>query len=130
MTALPLSRWELQNPQQLAELLTTAQTWKEIEALGKAYPDWKREAWELLSPEKREYIQQLKQWKDCPTAQKFPLGCTVERINSTQGLTGQVISYWSAYGVDYVMFRVGQDIDWCQAIFLKRVKADNQSSEN
>lgn len=125
MTALPLSPWELQNPEQLAELLSAAQTWKEIEALAKAYPDWKREAWELLSPEKREYIQQLKRWKDCPAAQKFPLGCTVERINSAQGLTGEVISYWSAYGIDYVTFRVEQDIDWCRATFLRRVKAES-----
>ena len=130
MAALPLSRWELETPQQLAELLTTAQTWKEVEALGQAYSHWKREAWELLSPEKREYIQLLKQWKDCPTAQKFPPGCTVERVNSTQGLTGQVINYWSAYGIDYVTFRVGPDIDWCRVSYLRRVNLENKSSEN
>ncbi|MEL7037283.1 MAG: hypothetical protein AAFO04_16905 [Cyanobacteria bacterium J06592_8] len=130
MTALPLSHWELQNPQQLAELLTTAQTWKEIEALGAAYPQWKREAWESLSTEKQEYIKQLKKWKDYQAAQKFPLGCTVKRINSTQGLSGQVISYWSAYDIDYVTFKVGDDIDWCRATFLQRVNLEEESSEN
>ncbi|MDY7021712.1 MAG: hypothetical protein SWJ54_10175 [Cyanobacteriota bacterium] len=130
MTALPLSRWELQSPQQLADLLATAQTWKEIEALGAAYPQWKRKAWELLSPEKQDHIHQLKKWKDYPAAQKFPLGCTVERINSTQGLTGQVISYWSAYDIDYVTFKVGDDIDWCRVTFLQKVNLEEEFSEN
>lgn len=124
MTALPLSRIQLQNPQQLAEQLTAAQTWKEIEVLGQIPSDLKKAAWALLSPEKREYIQQLKQWKDCPIAQKFPPGCTVERINSTQGLTGQVLRYWSAYGIDYVTFQVGPDIDWCRAADLRRVQVE------
>ncbi|NEO26529.1 MAG: hypothetical protein F6K03_06430 [Kamptonema sp. SIO4C4] len=121
MSALPIPDFQLNSPEDLAELLRDVQTWQEVEALTTAYAHWKVKAWELLSEEEKERLQTLKQWKDYAIAQKFPPGCTVQRLNDTQGLTGQVIKYWQAYGVDYITFQVGDDIDWCRASNLKKM---------
>lgn len=122
MSALPIPDFELHSPQELAKLLKSAKTWPEIEALTTAYGHWKVKAWELLAQSDRQRIQALKQYKDFTAiAQKFPLGCTVQRLNDTQGLTGEVTQYWRAYGVDYITFQVGEDIDWCQVSNLTRI---------
>ncbi|MDY7014879.1 MAG: hypothetical protein SVX43_15000, partial [Cyanobacteriota bacterium] len=113
--------FELQSPAELAETLKQALKWTEIEALSAAYPHWKAEAWELLSGDDRDRIKLLKRWKNHPVAQKFPLGCCVQRFDNSEGKRGKVINYWSAYGIEYVTFRVGEDIDWCRAQYLKRI---------
>jgi hypothetical protein len=122
MSALPLSDLEPHSPEELAQYITSAQSWKEIELLTTAYSDWKVAAWGLLSEADQSRIKQLKRWANHPVAQKFPLGCGVERISSTQKQVGTVIEYWSAYGIDYITFKVGVDIDWCRASYLKRTK--------
>jgi hypothetical protein len=119
MSALALSTFELHSPTQLAEALKQSPKWTQIEALTSTYAHWKAEAWELLSGEDRDRIKLLKRWKDHPVAQKFPLGCSVQRYDDSQAQRGKVINYWSAYGIDYVTFRVGEDIDWCRAQYLK-----------
>ncbi|MDY6781224.1 MAG: hypothetical protein SW833_01485 [Cyanobacteriota bacterium] len=121
MSALALSAFELHSPTELAEALKQSLKWTQIEALTSTYPHWKAEAWDLLSGDDRDRIKLLKRWKDCPAAQKFPLGSSVQRHDNTQGQRGKVINYWSAYGIDYVTFRVGEDIDWCRAQYLKRI---------
>lgn len=122
MSALPIPDLEPHSPEELAQYIISAQSWKEIEVLTTAYSDWKVAAWGLLSEADRSRIKQLKQWAYHPVAQKFPLGCAVERVGSTQKQVGTVISYWSAYGIDYITFQVGVDIDWCRASYLKRIK--------
>ncbi len=120
MSALPIPDLEPHNPQELAQYIASAQSWKEIEVLTTAYSEWKAAAWQLLSETEQARVKCLKQWKDNPIVQKFPLGCKVERMNSTQNLVGTVTHYWTAYGVDYITFQVGPDIDWCRANALKR----------
>lgn len=121
MSALPLSDFELHSAEELAQYLQSASTWREIESLVDAYAHWKVDAWKLLSKSEQDRIQELKQWKDHDVAQKFPLGCKVQRLNDTQGCQGTVVNYWSAYGIDYVTFKVGPDTDWCRATNLKRI---------
>ena len=120
MSALPLADLELQTPQELAQCIASAQSWKEIEVLTTAYSDWKVAAWELLSEQDQAKVKCLKQWKDHPILQKFPLGSKVQRIDSHQQFVGTVMNYWNAYGVDYITFQVGPDTDWCRASALKR----------
>ncbi|MGB3532309.1 MAG: hypothetical protein WBA13_02205 [Microcoleaceae cyanobacterium] len=122
MSALPLPDLEPHSPEELAQYIISAQSWKEIEVLTTAYSDLKVAAWGLLSEADQIRIKQLKQWKDNPVALKFPLGCGVERVSSNQKQVGTVINYWSAYGIDYITFQVGSDIDWCRASYLKRTK--------
>lgn len=119
MSAQPLLKFEIQTAAELAEYLRSATTWREVEALTQNYAHWKLEAWKLLSEAEKERIKYLKHWQDHPVSQEFPPGCLVQRINSNKGLVGKVLNYWSAYGIDYVTFQVGQDIDWCRASFLK-----------
>lgn len=119
MTALPIPEFKLHDPQELAGYLRSAQTWKEIEALTADYPQWKAQAWELLSGGDRDRIKLLKQWADCPIAKQFPLGSIVQRLDDPESQSGEAIAYWHAYGIDYITFRVGDDIDWCRASHLQ-----------
>lgn len=121
MSAVALSTFELHSPAELAECLKQALKWTEIEALTSTYSEWKVEAWKLLPESDRDRIKLLERWKDHPIAQKFPLGCIVQRLNDIEGQRGKVINYWSAYGFEYITFRVGEDIDWCRAQYLKRI---------
>jgi hypothetical protein len=123
MSALALSDFELRSAADLAECLKQALKWTEIEALTSAYPQWKVEAWHLLLESDRDRIKLLERWKDHPVAHKFPLGCLVQRSNDTEGQRGKVVNYWIAYNIEYVTFRVGEDIDWCRAQCLKRLAA-------
>ncbi len=122
MTALPIPDFELESPQALAALLAEAETWREVEGLTHQYSHWKVEAWQLLSEPQMERLKLLQQWQHSPMAQKFPPGATVQRLDDTEGLMGEVKTYWQAYGVDYVTFWVGPDVDWCRASNLKRVQ--------
>ena len=122
MSALPLPKFEIQTASQLVDYLQSAVSWREVEALTLHYPDWKNEAWEMLSEEDRERIKALKKWANHPLAQRFPPYSTVQRLDDSEGQTGKVINYWSAYGIDYITFSVGQDIDWCRASQLKKVR--------
>jgi len=121
MTALPIPEFELNHPQELADYLQSAKTWKEIEALTRDYSQWKAQAWELLSQNDRDRIKTLKQLADCPVAQQFPLGSIVQRRDDSENQCGEAIAYWRAYGIDYITFRVGDDIDWCRASNLQKV---------
>ncbi|MBE9114672.1 hypothetical protein IQ249_02060 [Lusitaniella coriacea LEGE 07157] len=123
MNALLNPEFELNSAQELAEYLQSALTWGEIEALSGAYPQWKAEAWELLQPFDRDRVKLLKKWKDYPLAQNFPPYSIVQRLDEEEGMSGKVIDYWSAYGVEYVTFSVGEDIDWCRATHLQRAVA-------
>lgn len=128
MSAQPLLKFEVQTAAELAEYLRAATSWREVEALAQHYPHWKREAWKLLSEAEQERIKYLKHWQDHPVAQKFPPGSLVRRINSTTESVGKVMHYWSAYGVDYVTFQVGPDIDWCRASFLQLVNTEKSTA--
>ncbi|MCW6038778.1 hypothetical protein K4A83_21260 [Spirulina subsalsa FACHB-351] len=121
MSALPIPQFELQSPLELAQLLQSAKTWREVEALTTSYPHLKVAAWELLTEGDKERIKTLKQWQDFAIAQKFPIGCTVQRIDDAEHLTGEVVQYWRAYGVEYVTFKVGADYDWCRGSLLEKV---------
>ncbi len=122
MSALPLPQFEIHTASQLADYLQSAVSWREVEALTLNYPDWKAEAWEMLSEEDRERIKAFKKWANHPLAQKFPPYSIVQRLDDREGQTGKVINYWSAYGIDYITFSVDQDIDWCRASQLKKVR--------
>ena len=120
MTALKVPDFTINNAKELAEFLAKAQDWREIQLLTTAYPQWKDEAWYSLGKKDQEKIKKLKKWSDHPIAKKFPLGSSVQRIDDTEEQWGQVVDYWSAYGVEYVTFQIGTDTDWCQANQLKR----------
>lgn len=121
MTAVLIPEFELQSAQELADLLTEAETWRAVERLTTAHEHLKIEAWKLLSESQQAYLKELQKWKDHPVAQQFPPGVKVQRIGDPEELVGEVSHYWEAYGVDYVTFMVGPDVDWCRASFLKRV---------
>ena len=125
MSAEPQLKFEIQTAAELAEYLRSAVSWGEIEALTRDFSHWKVEAWKLLSDGDKDRVLMLKRWKDHPVAKKFPPGCSVQRIKGTTGLVGTVLNYWSAYGIDYITFQVGPDVDWCRASFLKRAIDNN-----
>ncbi|MGB0561185.1 MAG: hypothetical protein ACPGVO_05210 [Spirulinaceae cyanobacterium] len=124
MTAVLLPSPQLQNPQDLADFLQQVETWRMVEKVTTDYAQWKVEAWNLLDAPQQERLITLRKWKDHPIAQQLPLGTPVRRIDDPDGLTGAVVDYWQAYGIDYVTFMVGSDVDWCRASFLER--ADQQ----
>lgn len=121
MSALPVPDFELHSPQALADLIATAETWREVEQLMAQYQDWKTETWQLLTEPQQDRLRLLQKWQDYPIAQKFPPGAIVQRLDDAHGLTGEVQTYWQAYGEDYVTFMVGPDVDWCRASNLKRI---------
>lgn len=120
MSAVLVPTIQLHNPQDLADFLQTVETWSVVEQVTSQYAQWKLEAWNLLSESQKDRLKTLQKWKDHPVAQQLPLGAKVRRITDPEGLTGEVVDYWQAYGVDYVMFMVGKDLDWCRAGFLER----------
>jgi hypothetical protein len=121
MSALPAPDFELHSPQELADLIATADTWREVEQLTAQYHEWKTAAWQLLTDAQQDRLRLLQKWQDYPVAQKFPPGAIVQRLDDAHDLTGEVKAYWQAYGEDYVTFMVGPDVDWCRASNLKRV---------
>lgn len=121
MTTVPIPDFQIESPQQLADYLAQAETWQEIEGLTHDYSQFKVEAWQLLTEDQRDHILKLKEWKDHEVAQKFPLGCLVQRRNDGEKKQGQVIDYLTIYGVDYVVFSVDGFTDWCRGTFLKRI---------
>lgn len=121
MSTVPLPEFQIQTPQQLADYLIQAQTWQEVENLTRAFTHFKAEAWSLLSKAQQNHIFNLKRWKDHAIAQKFPLGCTVQRRNDPEKKQGEVKDYWQAHGIDYVTFEVDGFTDWCRASALKRI---------
>ncbi len=117
--------FQIDTAQQLAEYLSQAETWSEIERLTTAFAHLKVEAWQLLTEDKQQHILKLKKWKDSEVAQLFPIGSTVQRRDDPEKKQGTVTDYWSAYGVDYVTFTVNGFTDWCQGKHLKRIYATN-----
>lgn len=122
MTTAPHPVPVLESPEQLAECLTQAQTWAEIELLTQAYPDFKAIAWKQLSADQQGRILKLRDLKDKAIAQEFPLGCLVQRRADPEQKQGKVVDYWDAYGVDYVVFTVDGFTDWCPGSMLERLK--------
>ncbi len=119
MTATLVAERSLQNPAELAARLQTLHRWSEVEALIALYADWKVQAWELLPATERDRLKDLKRWHGHPIAERFPLGALVQRRATTEDSSGVVLGYWHAYGIDYVTFRVGSDVDWCRAEHLQ-----------
>ncbi|OKH18356.1 hypothetical protein [[Limnothrix rosea] IAM M-220] len=117
--------FQIDTAQQLAEYLSQAETWSEIERLTAAFAHLKVEAWQLLTEDKQQHILKLKKWKDSEIAQLFPLGSTVQRRDDPEKKQGVVTDYWTAYGVEYVTFTVNGFTDWCQGQSLKRIYAAN-----
>lgn len=120
MSAVLVPPVQLDSPQELADFLQTVETWSLVEQVTTDYTQWKLEAWNLLSESQQERLKTLQKWKDHPVAQQLPLGVKVRRIGDPDGLTGEVVNYWQAYGIDYVTFMVDKDVDWCRASFLER----------
>ncbi|MGB2926709.1 MAG: hypothetical protein WBB82_15520 [Limnothrix sp.] len=125
MSIAPIPDFQVDTPQQLAEYLAQSETWAEIEGLTSHFSHFKVEAWQLLTEAQQQYILKLKQWKDHELAQKFPLGCTVQRRNDSEKQQGIVTNYWTAHGVNYVTFDVDGFTDWCQSTALKRIYANS-----
>lgn len=121
MTVVLTPPIQLHNPQDLAHFLEEVETWNVVEDITATYEQWKVEAWNLLSESQQERLKTLQKWKDHPIAQILPPGAKVHRIDDPDQLVGEVTNYWQAYGVNYVTFMVGKDVDWCRASFLERV---------
>ncbi len=115
MTAVLVADPELQSPEALAQRLQSTSRWSEVEALTRTYAHWKVQAWELLPEAERDRLKHLKRWHGHLVAERFPIGALVQRCDTTDGSSGVVSGYWHAYGVNYVTFKVGSDVDWCRA---------------
>jgi hypothetical protein len=124
MSTALIPDFQVETPQQLAEYLAQSETWAEIEKLTTHFFHFKVEAWQILTEDQQQHILKLKKWKDHELAQKFPLGCTVQRRGDVEKQQGIVTDYWSAHGIDYVTFTVDGFTDWCQGQFLKRIYAN------
>ncbi|MEM8638390.1 MAG: hypothetical protein AAGG51_06240 [Cyanobacteria bacterium P01_G01_bin.54] len=120
MSAVLLPSPKLHSPQDLADFLQQVETWCMVEKVTTDYSQWKVDAWNLLPEPQQERLITLQKWKDHPVAEQFPLGVQVRRMDDPDGLAGEVVDYWQAYGVEYVTFMVGKDVDWCRASWLER----------